>query len=91
MSPSQGQTFAACVGSRLAGLEFRRLCDNDSDSFLGAFLEYGVLDDKATLWFFHYIRCYTLCDVATNDMVCTSALSVDVARDAQTSRWSGHK
>ena len=36
---------------------------------------YAVLDDKATIWFFHYIRCYHLCDVAVNDMVCTSALS----------------
>ena len=48
--------------------------------FLVLLFEYAVLDDKATLWFFHYIQRHTLCDVAINDMVCTS---VGVARDAR--------
>ena len=36
-------------------------------------LEYAVLDDKATIWLFHYVRCYHLCDLAINDMVCNPA------------------
>ena len=46
-------------------------------------LGYAALDEKATLWFFHYIRCNTLCDLAINDMVCITALSIGVARDAR--------
>ena len=46
-------------------------------------LEYAVLDDMATFWFFHYVRCYLLCDLAINDMVCNPALSIGVARDAR--------
>ena len=46
-------------------------------------LEYAVLDDMAKIWFFHYARCYSLCDLAINDMVCNPALSIGVARDAR--------
>ena len=76
---------------QVGSLEFSCLCDNDSDSFPGAFLEYSVLDDKATLWFFHYFRCYLLCDVAIkrHDMH-FSPLGGRGTR-CQMSRWSGHK
>ena len=46
-------------------------------------LEYAVLNDMATFWFFYYVRCCPLCDLAINDMVCNPALSFGVARDAR--------
>ena len=70
---SQVQLCAACVGSLVS----RHLCDSDSGSSVVLFLEYAVLDDMATTWFFHYVRCYSLCVLAINDMVCNLALSLD--------------
>ena len=52
-------------------------------------LEYAALDDMATFWLFHYVRCYRLCDLAINDMVCNPALSNGVARDARRRDGSG--
>ena len=53
-------------------------------------LEYAVLDDKATSWFFHYIRCYSR--VMWQSMT-WYALRPSRGRGTrrQTSGWSGHK
>ena len=80
---SQGQPFAACVGSMLVAWISSAWATTIQIPFLVLFLEYAVLDGKATLCFFHYIRCCPLCGVPINGMVGTSALSVGVARDAR--------
>ena len=84
MSLSQGQTFAACVGSRLVAWSSGACATTIQIPFLvlSSSTVYSTTRQHY-VWFFHYIRCYSLCDVAINDMVCTSALSVSVARHAR--------
>ena len=71
----------------LLGLLFHLPCNVTVTSILVLtmvpLLKYAVLDGMASFWFFHYVRCYTLCDLVINAMVCNPDFSIGVARDAR--------
>ena len=81
---SQGQPFAARVGSMLVAWSSSACATTIQILFLVPFLEYAVvLDDKATLWFLHYIRCYPCVMRQSTTWYALRPPSVGVARDAR--------